>query len=351
MATPKLLECTLRDGSYVNNFQFTAADTERIASELDRLGFPLIETGHGIGLGASEAHKWLAAETDEAYMKATAKAVKRGKWGMFCIPGIAKLGHLDAAIANGMGFVRVGTNIEDYKSVQPFIEKAKKAGMLVCANFMKSYCSPPVEFAKYVIEAEKFGADIVYLVDSAGGMLPNEIRAYFAAVRETSSTVRLGFHGHDNLGLGVANSLLAIESGAEVVDTSLQGYGRSAGNTPTERLLGALMRAGYDLGIDPIAVMDAGEALIVPLILSRGTSSIDTVSGLAQFHSSYMPIIEEIAVEKRVDPRRLIVAVCARDRANAPRSVVREEADHLVQLGVKGNWRSIYAHYYGGEQE
>lgn len=104
---PKILECTLRDGSYVIDFQFNVDDTFRIAHRLDELGFPYIEVGHGIGLGASERGMGVAAATDEEYMMAARDAVTRGKWGMFCIPGIAKLSHLDLAAQYGMGFVRV----------------------------------------------------------------------------------------------------------------------------------------------------------------------------------------------------------------------------------------------------
>jgi len=134
------LDCTLRDGSYVIDFQFTATDTENIARVLDDAGFPYIEVGHGVGLGASEQGKNIAAATDVEYMRAAAKGVKRGKWGMFCIPGIASLEHLRVAADNGMDFVRVGTDVSEVDSSAPFIALAKKLNIEVYANFMKSYC-------------------------------------------------------------------------------------------------------------------------------------------------------------------------------------------------------------------
>src|SRR5205823_1479586 len=99
MRSPRILETTLRDGSYAIDFQFTARDTELICRELERAGFDLIEVGHGIGLGADEAGKGDAAESDESYMRAAASALERARWGMFCIPGIATLRHLDLAAA------------------------------------------------------------------------------------------------------------------------------------------------------------------------------------------------------------------------------------------------------------
>ncbi|HSH01838.1 MAG TPA: 4-hydroxy-2-oxovalerate aldolase [Anaerolineae bacterium] len=350
MSSPRILECTLRDGSYVINFQFTAHDTQQIAAGLESVGFDMIEVGHGIGLGASEQGKGVAAETDETYLKVAAETIKEADWGMFCIPGIAELRHVDLAGKYGMDFIRIGTNIEDYEQARPFIERAKKYDMFVCANFMKSYVSAPDDFAEYALQAEKFGADVVYIVDSAGGMLPEDIERYVDAIRARSTTIRLGFHGHNNLGLGVANALKAQSLGIEIIDTSLQGFGRSAGNTSTEQFLCALMQRGIDMNIDPIAVMDIGEKLIHPFITARGLSSIDMVSGLALFHSSYMPIIESYATKYRVDPRRLIVAVCEHDRADAPQDLVKEQAERLADEGVQGAWKPLYKHYYGGEQ-
>jgi 4-hydroxy-2-oxovalerate aldolase len=351
-ARPTILECTLRDGSYAINFQFTAHDTEVIAGGLDELGFEYIEVGHGIGLGASEKSS-PAAESDAGYMKAAAKAVTRGKWGMFCIPGIARLDHLDLAIDHGMGFVRVGTEVADVPNSRPFIEKAKKAGMFVCANFMKSYACPPEQFAERVVESEGYGADCVYIVDSAGGMFPSDIDRYIEAVRARTQ-VMLGFHGHNNLGLAVANSIMCAERGVHIIDTSLQGFGRSSGNCSTEQFLCAMARRGKDLGIDAIRAMDLGERHINPLITARGLSSIDIVAGMAQFHSSYMGTIREFAGKYGVDPRHLIIAVCARDKVSAPRDVVDEEAKRLHDEGFRVDGltaRFQLNRYFGAEQK
>lgn len=346
----RILECTLRDGSYAINFGFTAADTTVIAQALDTLGFPLIEVGHGIGLGASEANMGEAAETDEGYMRAAAEGVRKNKWGMFCIPGIARLDHIDMAADYGMGFIRIGTNVEDAEKAKPFIERAKSKGLFVCTNFMKSYTVAPSYFADRARLAEEFGADVVYIVDSAGGMLPDEIDVYVDAVRRVSD-VALGFHGHHNLGLGVATALRATELGIEIVDTSLQGLGRSAGNTPTEQYIAVLNRIGINLGIDLLDALDVGDRYIKPLIAQRGLNSLDVVCGLAQFHSSYMGTIRQYASKYRIDPRRLIIAVCERDRANAPAAMVEEEAVRLAgSLTDSLTARFNVQNYFGAEQ-
>lgn len=349
MHNPKILDCTLRDGSYVIDFQFTAADTENIAYQLDKVGFSYIEVGHGVGLGASERGNNIAAASDVEYMQAAAKAVKRGKWGMFCIPGIANLDHLRIAADNGMNFVRIGTDVSEVDSSAPFIALAKKLNIEVYANFMKSYVLSPLEFARLAARSAGFGAEMVYLVDSAGGMLPNEVRGYLQVTRDEAPNVPIGFHGHNNLGLAVANSLVCVEEGAAMIDTSLQGFGRSAGNTPTEQFLSALVRSGYMVDIDPIKTMHLGETLIRPRIERRGLCSLDMTAGLAQFHSSYMPVILCAAKRHHVDPRMLIIELCHRDKVNAPQDLIEQiainlESDNFLPGPLP------WANYYGEEQ-
>lgn len=350
MKAPTILEVTLRDGSYAIDFQFTASDTAMIAGELEKAGFQMIEVGHGIGLGASKAGKGQAAETDEAYLRATAEILKTAKWGMFCIPGIARLEDIDMAAEYGMDFIRIGTNVTEMEESELFIANAKRHGMFVSANFMKSYTMEPEKFAEKAQLTQKFGSDVLCIVDSAGGMLSTEMEQYFRVVQDVCD-IPLGFHGHNNLELAVANSLRAVELGASVIDTSLQGMGRSAGNTPTEIFLMAMERKSIPMGINPIQVMDIGEKYIKSLIQRHGYDSIDIVAGYAQFHSSYMHVIREFSSKYRIDPRRLIMAVCEEDKVNAPRDTVERIARTISEEGDEVfTARFRLDRYYGAEQ-
>lgn len=349
MHCPNVLECTLRDGSYAIDFQFTVADTESLGHALDQAGFPYIEVGHGIGLGASELGRNVAAASDLEYMQAAARSITRGKWGMFCIPGIANLDHVRMAADHGMDFIRVGTNVTEVDSSAPFIALARDRGIEVYANFMKSYALSSEEFGCLAARSADFGASMVYLVDSSGGMLPNEVRSYLQATRSEAPGVDLGFHGHNNLGLAVANSLVCAEEGVAMVDTSLQGFGRSAGNTPTEQFISALVRSGCEPGIDPIEVMHLGETIIRPLIERRGLSSLDIAAGLAQFHSSYMPAVLSVAKRYRIDPRALIIELCKHDKINAPDDLLECLAADLDDRHIAP--RALpWGTYYGEEQ-
>lgn len=345
----QIMDVTLRDGSYAINFGFTATDTEVIGKALDDLGFTLIEVGHGIGLGATLHPEMPSAiASDEEYLKAASQGIQRAKFGVFCIPGIANLNDIDMAIEYGLGFIRIGTNVTEIEEAEPFIKHARERGIYVMANFMKSYVLEPKAFALKAKQAVDYGAEVVYLVDSAGGMLPNNIADYFKAVKDITDA-EVGFHGHDNLGLAMANSLVALEEGASIIDTSLQGLGRSAGNTVTEMFVSALSRLGKTQ-LDPISVMDVGETFVKPLVNRQGHSSVDIVTGLAQFHSSYMKTIQEYASKYRVDPRRLIMAVCEHDKVNAPKELVEQMAKQIQTS--EGVYVAKYGlhRYFGNEQ-
>src|SRR5262245_17225042 len=139
MNTPRILDCTIRDGSYVVDFQFTAEDTAVIAAGLERAGVEWIEIGHGLGLNASQAGKGASADSDDDYLRACANTLTRANWGTFFIPGVGRSVDLDRAAGFGMKFVRIGANAPEIAATEPFVHQARKLGLHVSVNLMKSY--------------------------------------------------------------------------------------------------------------------------------------------------------------------------------------------------------------------
>jgi 4-hydroxy-2-oxovalerate aldolase len=346
--TTKILDTTLRDGSYVVNFGFTAEQTTRIAAALDDAGIDMIEVGHGVGLNASKAGQGQATETDEAYMEAAARAVRRGKWGMFAIPGICDLSHLEACFDHSIGVLRFGVSIDSFERVLPFVEKAKSAGVITCVNFMKSYTREPLDFEQAARRVVKEGADYVYVVDSAGNMTPSRVRQYC----ERISDLPVGFHAHNNLGLAVANALIAEECGAQIIDCSLQGMGRCTGNTMTEHFVALMQRTGKLAHINLITLLDTAEELVRPLLRQTGHDSVDLICGYSGFHSSYMDVIRRFAIEFDVDPRLLIMEVCKVTQSDAPDDLVREKAKQIRAMSAESGFRHRFPlqQYFGREQ-
>lgn len=349
MENVNLLDTTIRDGSYAINFSFTVSDVSLLCQELENAGIKYIEIGHGVGLNAGNSGYTPAIHSDEEYMEAAAGSLKKSKFGMFCIPGIARLEDLDLAKKYNMGFIRVGTNVTEVESSERYIKKAKDIGMLVTANFMKSYVLTPEKFAEKVELSSKYGADIIYVVDSAGGMFNNNIKEYIKAIKEVSD-VKIGFHGHDNLGMAVSNSITAVEAGASFIDASLQGLGRSAGNASTEILVAVLLKLGYKLNVDFLKVLDIGQKYIQPLLPVKGKQPLDIVSGYSEFHSSFMNSINKYSAKYSISPARLIMEYCKIDKINMDES----KLDCVAQKIEKENLyygKYKFNLYIGGEQD
>ncbi len=322
----QILECTLRDGSYAIDYQFTAEDSALIAAGLEQAGFDLIEIGHGLGLNASTS-KGIAAAADEEYLEATASVLKRAKYGTFFIPGIGRMEDIELAAKHGMGFIRIGTNVNEVEQAEPFIKRAKELGMMVFSNLMKSYALPVSEFIEKAKLAAQYGADVIVVVDSAGGMLPDDVKKYVSGIKKEVGT-KVGFHGHNNLHMAVANSLEAANAGADIVDSSLQGMGRSAGNAQTEVLVILLEKLGFSTEIDLYQTMDLGDKVIVPMMGRRiGIDSLTAIIGQAQFHSGFISVIHKIAKKYNIDPRELVVKVSERDKIK----VTEEMAEEIAQ--------------------
>lgn len=326
-----MLECTLRDGSYAVDYAFTAAQAAELALALEGAGVRWIEIGHGLGLGASERGHGQSAATDLEYCRAVDAVLSQAQWGVFFIPGIGTTDELDAAIEAGLDFVRIGTNVTEIERMAPFIEQARAVGVTACANLMKSYAVPPAECARYAAECAAMGAAIVSIVDSAGGMLPGEVAAYVAAALEQDASLQIGFHGHNNLGLANANALAALDAGAIMVDSTLNGLGRSAGNALTESLVLVLERAGYQTGIDALRIQDVGRHYIHPYLEHRGgLDPLELTLGAARFHSSYLAQARAVAGEYGLDPRQLVLAIGAVDPEHPTPELMRSLAARLA---------------------
>ena len=260
-----ILECTLRDGSYAVDFKFTAHDTEILAGVLGRLGFKWIEVGHGLGLGAALAGRGNMPATDEHLIEAAKRAAPNARIGCFFIPGIGTAGQLRSARSAGLDFVRIGCNAPEVEKAYPYLTLSRDLGMTPCLNFMKTYGISPQEFGEKAKGGAEAGAEVVYCVDSAGSMFPEDVRRYLGAAREKCKC-QLGFHGHSNLQFAVANSVEAVRWGADFIDATLYGLGRSAGNVPTEIAVAVFNNLGLQTGIDVFEVMDVAEEFLGPMM-------------------------------------------------------------------------------------
>ena len=296
----KILDCTIRDGSYVVGYQFTVEDTFVIARGLSAAGIRHIEVGHGLGLNAGNAGKGCAAITDVEYIKAAREAVGgNGLIGSFFIPGIGTEDSMRAAADAGLGFVRIGIDVDEYPKLEPFTRLAKSLGLEVWGNMMKSYTVAPKEFGEIARRVGETGIDVVALVDSAGGMKPDDVAAYVED-SVTRTSIPLAFHGHNNLTLAVANCLNFVQAGGTFVDGSLAGLGRSGGNAATE-LLAALLSERKCLA-EPIEwerLIEFADTVMQFCVPDHShPRATEIATGLNYFHSSFSPVVERAVADK-----------------------------------------------------
>jgi len=313
----EILECTLRDGSYAVDFKFTERDTVLLAGVLAKLGFQWIEVGHGLGLGATRAGKGSMPASDERLIESAKNAAMANapsdhapaKIGAFFIPGIGTADDLKSARSAGLDFVRIGYNAPEIEQAYPYLELARSIGLTPCLNFMKTYGVTPEQFAAKAKAGAEAGAEVVYCVDSAGSMFPEDVRRYVSATREVCDCA-IGFHGHSNLQFAVANSVEAFRCGASMIDATLYGLGRSAGNVPTEIAVAVFKNLGIETGIDLFEVMDAAEQFLGPMMSQMQLYDMMSVAmGYSQFHSSFLPKVAAAAKAYDVDLRRLVIAM------------------------------------------
>jgi 4-hydroxy 2-oxovalerate aldolase len=327
-----ILECTIRDGGYAIDFQWRPDEVESIVRSLSTAGFQYIEVGHGLGLGASRTSTPALCSDEETAACAVA-AKGASSIGAFFIPGVGTPDDLRRFRDAGADFVRVGTDVSKSESSWEFVELAAALGFEVFFNFMKSYAAEPFELLQRAIPIVEHGATTVVVVDSAGGMLPNQVAAY-VEVLKAGLDARIGFHGHNNLLLANANSLAAVQAGAGVIDTTLLGIGRGGGNAQTETMLVVLEKAGYPTGISPLQVAKVAERFVAPKATRlKGASELELIYGFALFHSGFTQRVQDVATAYGIAYQDLILEVSRYAKENPSQELVEEVASQLRQGG------------------
>jgi 4-hydroxy-2-oxovalerate/4-hydroxy-2-oxohexanoate aldolase len=319
----------LRDGMHPKRHLITVDEMVDIATAMDDAGIPMIEVTHGDGLGGASVNYGFPAASDEDYLTAVCKAVKNTKVSALLLPGIGTVDHLQMAVDCGISTIRVATHCTEADVSEQHIHMASGIDGLDTVGFlMMAHMIEPEELLAQLKLMESYGANCVYITDSAGYMLPDDVTARVALARaELKPETEIGFHGHHNMAMGIANSLAAVEAGANRIDGSLAGLGAGAGNTPLEVFLAVCDRMGVETGVDLFKAMDIAEDKIVPLMDHMVRVDRDSLTlGWAGVYSSFLLFAKRSAEKYNLSSRDILVELGRRRTVGGQEDMIEDLA-------------------------
>ena len=332
-----LHDMSLRDGMHAKRHQISLDEMVAVATALDEAGMPMIEVTHGDGLGGASLNYGFPAHSDEAYLGAVVPKMKQAKVSALLLPGIGTVDHLLMAKDLGVSCIRVATHCTEADVSQQHISKAADLGLDTVGFLMMAHMVPSETIVAQAKLMEGYGANCIYCTDSAGYMLPDEVSQKIGALRQAlKSETEIGFHGHHNLGMGIANSLAALEAGALRIDGSVAGLGAGAGNTPLEVLVAVLERMGAEHGIDLYKIMDAAEDIVVPMMehpirIDRNALTL----GYAGVYSSFLLFAKRAEAKYGIKARDLLVELGRRGTVGGQEDMIEDLA--LTMAKQKGH--------------
>lgn len=335
MSKPKqkinIVDTTLRDGSHALSHSFTTDQVEAIAGGLDKVGVSIIEISHGDGIAGSSINYGFSKTEEMKLISAARKVVKNSKLAVLLLPGIGTIEDLKKAKENGAEVVRVATHVTEADIGIQHIQAAKNMGLMAVGFLMMSHMTSPekiLEQAKIFVDA---GADYINIADSAGHMLPDDVKERVNLVKN-SIDLPIGFHSHNNLGLSIANSIAAVEEGATYIDVTCRGLGAGAGNSQSEVLCAVLDRLGYDTGVDLYGIMDLAEEVVEPIMhRPQVIKTAPLMLGYAGVYSSFLLHTYRAAEKYHLNPRDILVELGRRKMVGGQEDMIVDVAYELSQ--------------------
>ena len=334
----RISDPTLRDGNHAVGHQLSAENIASYCKAADAAGVSIIEVGHGNGLGASSLQLGEAKTSDHVALTTARANLNQSKLGIHVIPGFATIERdLKHALALGVDVVRVASHCSEADICERHISFSRSEGAEVWGCLMMSHMISPTMLLEQARKMESYGAEGVVFMDSSGHFMPEDVRIRVETL-VNGLGIAVGFHGHNNLGLAIANSVAAADAGATLLDACARGFGAGAGNTQLEVLVAVLDRLKYNTGIDLYKMLDAADLAETLLMKEIPTiKSVSVISGLAGVFSGFMKPVTRIAKEFNVDPRDVFFELGRRKIVAGQEDIILEVAKELAQQTKKGS--------------
>lgn len=334
----RISDPTLRDGNHAVGHQLSAENIASYCKAADAAGIAIVEVGHGNGLGASSLQLGEAKTSDHLALTTARANLNQSKLGIHVIPGFATIERdLKQALSIGVDVVRVASHCSEADICERHISFSRSEGAEVWGCLMMSHMISPTMLLEQARKMESYGAEGIVFMDSSGHFMPEDVRIRVDTL-VNGLGIAVGFHGHNNLGLAIANSVSAADAGATLLDACARGFGAGAGNTQLEVLVAVLDRLNYNTGIDLYKMLDAADLAEKLLMKEMPTiKSVSVVSGLAGVFSGFMKPVARISKEFNVDPRDVFFELGRRKIVAGQEDIILEVAKELAQQTKKGS--------------
>ena len=303
----RITDVTLRDGSHAMQHAFSVQQVRDVVAALDEAGVNVIEVSHGDGLAGSSAQYGFSSVPELELIEAACETARQASIAALLLPGIGTRKDLKKAVERGVSVVRIATQCTEADVSEQHFGVANELGLETVGFLMMSHLREPDFLSEQAALMESYGAHSVYIVDSAGAMLPTDAAARVGALVEALD-IPVGFHAHNNLGVGIGNTLAALEAGATLADASLRGLGAGAGNAALEVLSAVLDKGGYETSLELFKLMDAAEFVVKPFMPFQPLPDRDALTvGYAGVYSTFLLHAKRIGADVGVDPRDILL--------------------------------------------
>jgi 4-hydroxy 2-oxovalerate aldolase len=326
----RLTDTCLRDGSHAKRHQFTVEHVEQIVGALDAAGMPVIEVTHGDGLGGSSFNYGFSLTDERQLIAAAVRTARRAKIAALMLPGLGTKDDILAVRDLGVSIIRIATHCTEADIAEQHFGEARKLGLETVGFLMMSHTVAPQTLANQARIMVEAGCQCVYVVDSAGALILEQVTERVAALVDAiGAHAQVGFHGHENLSLSLANTILAIRAGAVQVDGSTRRFGAGSGNTSCEAFAAVADRLGLRTGLDPLALIDAAEDVVRPVmddecVLDR----MSLIMGYAGVYSSFLKHAYRAAERYRVSGAEILLR-CGQ------RKLVGGQEDQIIDIALE----------------
>ncbi|HWI50381.1 MAG TPA: 4-hydroxy-2-oxovalerate aldolase [Rummeliibacillus sp.] len=330
-----ILDVTLRDGSHSMRHAFTERQVRDVARGLGKAGVKYFEVSHGDGLGGSSLQYGFSKVNELKLIEAAVEECGNSEVSVLILPGIGTKEDLENAVKAGAKMARVATHVTEADVAKQHIELSRNLGLKTVGFLMMAHMAPTSILVEQAKLFESYGAEIIYVTDSAGALLPHEVKEKIAAVKDHVSC-EIGFHAHNNLSLAMANTMAAVEAGATFIDGSLRCLGAGSGNTQTEVMVGVFDRLGYKTYVDLYAVMDVANDVVAKFMpRPQEITGSSLIMGYAGVYSSFLLFTQEASKKYGVDEREILVEIGKMNAIGGQEDLIAEVARDLANKRQK----------------